>query len=122
MPERAAVACMTCCYTEGKKGDYIKACLSIYKPSQWVLSHRENPHVQQSAEYQTTFPLAVSHLTVALMSFMITNVLKSFLKDNFVIFKYCTFQQSNPGLAHHARTRTLPLSSDTGAFHILKQL
>lgn len=86
MPERAAVACMTCCHTEGKKGDYIKACPSIYKPSQWVLSHRENPYIQQSAEYQTTFPLAVCHLTLALTLFMINNVLKSFLKGNFVIF------------------------------------
>lgn len=60
-------------------------------------------------------------LTLALTSFMI-NILKSFLRDNFVIFNIAHSSNQTQGLAHHARTRILPLSSDTGSFHILKQL
>lgn len=60
-------------------------------------------------------------LTLALTSFMI-NVLKSFLKDDFVIFNIAHSSNQTQGLAHHARTRILPLSSDTGSFPILKQL
>lgn len=59
-------------------------------------------------------------LTLALTSFMINNVLKSFLKDDFVIFNIAHASNQTPGLGHHART--LRLSSDTRLFHILKQL
>lgn len=51
---------------------------------------------------------------------MINNVLKSFLKDDFVIFNIAYASNQTPGLGHHART--LRLSSDTRFFHILKQL